>query len=110
MTPRQQVIRRYSALQSTPQLSDLQAVSRLPPRRPLFIAAGSTVLGVVAFVFAGLLIQGDHLVEQCDVLGVGCGRVQAYYGLAAAGWALLLVGILALAVAGVRRLRTRRGA
>jgi hypothetical protein len=97
-------------LQIAPQMSDLHGVIQSSLRRPLIVASGSTALGVVAFVLAYLFIRGDHRVEQCDLLGVSCGRVHAGYGMAAAGWALLLVGLMALVVAGLRRLRSRRDA
>ena len=76
----------------------------------MLIGGGLTVLGLVAFVVAELLVRGDHRIEQCDALRVGCTRVHAYYGFAAAGWALLVAAVLAVVTAGVRRLRNRRSA
>jgi hypothetical protein len=71
----------------------------------LRLAATFGTLGVLAFVLADLLIRGDHRSERCDALGVGCARVHAYLGLAAAGWALLLLALVSVVLGALRRLR-----
>jgi hypothetical protein len=74
-------------------------------RGPLRLTAAFGTVGVLALVLADLLIRGDHRSERCDALGIGCRRVHAYLGLAATGWALLLLALLSVVLRSLRRLR-----
>lgn len=77
-------------------------------RTPLALGGVSMLLGLVALIAAHLMVPDDRNLSLCPQFGKGCARSHAYDALAAAGWLLLLVGVIALVVVAVRRSRDQR--
>ena len=75
-------------------------------RRPTVLGLSCLVVGVVCFLVAHLVVPDDRQLALCD-FGKDCGKAHTYYVLAVMGWVVLLVGALALVIAGTRRIGRR---